>query len=61
MRRPRAITPEQFIALLRAKRIRPASLQDVEGLHHKRPLYLHPNTKQPWVEVPVNPAERSPK
>ncbi len=44
-------TPEQFKALLLAKKIRPASLEDVYGTHHKRPLYRHPNTNQFYVEV----------
>jgi len=31
------------------KLIRPASLEDVYGTQHKKPLYKHPNTKQFWV------------
>jgi hypothetical protein len=42
-------TSEEFKALLAARKIRPASLEDVNGTHHKRPLYIHPNTKQYWV------------
>jgi len=45
------ITKEDFRALLSAKAIRPASLEDVYGTHHKRPLYRHPNTNDYYVEV----------
>lgn len=45
------VTPEEFKALLFSKAIRPASLEDVYGTHHKRPLYRHPNTNQYYVEV----------
>lgn len=45
------VDAESFKALLAAKLIRPASLQDVSGLHHKRMLCKHPNTGQYWVEV----------
>ena len=37
--------------LLRDKIIRPASLEDVYGTHHKRSLYRHPNTKQIYVQI----------
>ena len=45
------IDTETFKTLLRAKKIRAASLQDVEGLHHNRPLYRHPNTGQLYTET----------
>lgn len=45
------VTPEVFKALLFSKAIRPASLEDVYGTHHKRPLYRHPNTNAYYVEV----------
>jgi hypothetical protein len=41
---------EEFKSLLQNKKIRPASLNDVEGTHHKRKLYKHPNTGQWFVE-----------
>lgn len=44
-----AVTEQEFRALLGSKLIRPASLEDVSGTHHSRPLYLHPRTKQYWV------------
>lgn len=49
---PRPITPvteEEFKALLQSKKIRPASLEDVHGTHHTRPLYKHPRTGQFFV------------
>lgn len=49
MKRETAITVEEFKAMLSAKLIRPATVQDVEGLHHKRNLYKHPNTGQWYV------------
>lgn len=45
------IDTETFKALLAAKLIRPASLNDVHGTHHQRALYEHPNTKQYFVAV----------
>jgi hypothetical protein len=45
------ITEAEFRALLSAKKIRPASLEDVNGTHHRRPLYKHPRTSQYYVEV----------
>lgn len=50
-KRLKDVSVEEFKALLISKKIRPASLQDVEGLHHKRNLYRHPNTKEYYVEV----------
>lgn len=46
MNREFEITEEEFRLLLAAKKIRPASLEDVHGTHHKRPLYRHPRTGQ---------------
>jgi hypothetical protein len=40
---------EEFKQLLTAKSIRPASLEDVMGTHHKRPLVRHPRTGQWFV------------
>lgn len=51
MGRVKSISPEEFKALLAAKAIRAASLEDVAGTHHKRPLYKHPNTNQYYVAV----------
>jgi hypothetical protein len=51
MKRLKKATEEEFKKLLQDKKIRPASLQDVEGLHHKRALYKHPRTGQYYVEV----------
>ncbi len=53
--RERKVSAEEFKRLLADKLIRPASLQDVEGLHHKRPLYSHPNTKQYFVQIKETP------
>ena len=50
--RVRSVSAEQFRELLEAKKIRAASLEDVNGTHHQRVLYQHPNTGQYWVEVP---------
>jgi hypothetical protein len=50
MKKPLPITVEEFKNLLSKKQIRPASLDDVWGTHHERPIYLHPNTKQPYVK-----------
>lgn len=43
------VTVEEFKRLLSEKKIRPASLEDVHGTHHKRTLYKHPNTGQLYV------------
>lgn len=45
------ITSNQFKELLVAKCIVPASLDDVLGTHHNRPLYRHPNTGDYFVAV----------
>lgn len=45
------VDEEEFRALLLARRIRPASLDDVEGTHHRRALYRHPRTNQWYVET----------
>lgn len=46
-----SVTEAEFRELLRHKRIRPASLEDVHGTHHRRALYRHPNTHQYYVAV----------
>lgn len=51
MKKPTPVTVEEFKSMLLTKKIRPASLEDVWGTHHNRPIYLHPNTKQPYVKV----------
>lgn len=51
MCRLKSVTVEEFKTLLTSKKIRPASLDDVYGTHHRRPLYRHPNTQQYYVEV----------
>lgn len=51
MSRIRQVDVEEFKRLLADRLIRPASLQDVEGLHHNRALYKHPNTGQFFVAV----------
>ena len=45
------VTEEEFKALLKSGKIRPASLEDVHGTHHKRPLYKHPRTGQYYVAI----------
>ena len=50
-KREKKITAEEFKQLLQNKQIRPASLEDVYGTHHKRPLYRHPNTGAWFVEI----------
>ena len=45
------VTTEEFIRLLQGKVIRPASLDDVHGTHHKRSLFRHPTTRQFFVAV----------
>ena len=37
--------------MLAARLIRPASLEDVCGTHHKRPLFRHPRTGQWYTSV----------
>ena len=49
--RLRVVTETEFREMLVAKLIRPASLDDVNGTHHKRNLYLHPRTQQYYVAV----------
>lgn len=49
MTREVQVTSEEFKALLQDKKIRPASLEDVSGTHHKRALFKHPNTGQWFV------------
>ena len=51
MPRLNAVTANVFKALLESKSIRPASLDDVMGTHHNRPLYIHPNTGQYFTGV----------
>jgi hypothetical protein len=51
MKTPTPVTVEEFKTMLLKKEIRPASLEDVWGTHHSRLIYLHPNTKQPYVKV----------
>lgn len=41
-----------FKRWLQAKQIRPASLEDVAGTHHSRPLYKHPATDSLFVAMP---------
>lgn len=50
-KREQIVTEEQFKKLVQHKKIRPASLEDVSGTHHKRPLYRHPRTKQWYVKI----------
>jgi hypothetical protein len=45
------VSVEEFKKLLLSKKIRPASLEDVNGTHHKKKLYKHPNTGQYYVAV----------
>ena len=49
--RLQVVTETEFREMLLAKLIRPASLEDVNGTHHKRNLYLHPRTQQYFVAV----------
>lgn len=51
MKRLKETTVEEFKEMLKAKKIRPASLEDVNGTHHSRPLYKHPNTGQYYTQV----------
>jgi hypothetical protein len=44
-----SISVHGFKRLLELKLIRPASLDDVQGTHHKRDLYRHPNTRAWYV------------
>lgn len=44
-------TVAEFKQLLEARKIRPASLDDVQGTHHNRPLYRHPNTMSYYVLI----------
>ena len=50
MSRVQQVTELQFKVLLANDKIRAASLDDVEGTHHQRPLYRHPRTGQWFVE-----------
>jgi hypothetical protein len=45
------ISVDEFKKMLKNKEIRPASLEDIWGTHHNRPIYQHPNTKQPFVKI----------
>lgn len=49
--RLRRTTILEFKTLLAAKQIRGASLDDVMGTHHQRPLYKHPHTGELFVSV----------
>lgn len=44
-------SPREFAKLLHAKMIRGASLEDVLGTHHDRPLYQHPHTFEWFVQI----------
>ena len=48
--REQKISETLFKSLLLSKKIRPASLDDVVGTHHKRPLFRHPRTGQWYVK-----------
>ena len=50
-KRTQEVSRDDFKKMLLAKEIRPASLEDVNGTHHKRPLYKHPNTGQYYTKV----------
>ena len=50
-RRTRTVTIWEFKKLLRGGYIRPATLDDVHGTHHGRPLYRHPSTGQWFVAI----------
>ena len=52
-KRIKKISEEKFKQLLLNKEIRLASLDDVNGTHHKRPLYRHPRTDQFYTTVKV--------
>jgi hypothetical protein len=54
MKTPKEISTEDFKRMLKNVEIRPASLEDVWGTHHDRPVFLHPNTKQPFVKTMEN-------
>jgi len=47
----RHMDKDTFKQLLQEKKIRPASLEDVWGTQHDRPIYAHPNTGQPFTTV----------
>ena len=49
--RTKKLSEEEFKQMLLNKEIRPATLDDVTGTHHKRPLYKHPRTKQFFTTV----------
>lgn len=51
MKRLLEVSVEEFKKLLAQRQIRPASLEDVNGTHHKRPLYRHPITGQYYVSI----------
>lgn len=53
--RLKSISEAKFRELLRKKFIRPASLEDVNGTHHTRPLYRHPKTNQYYVQISNTP------
>jgi len=50
-KRLRDISEEEFKRMLLAREIRPASLEDVNGTHHERPLFKHPRTGQFYTTV----------
>lgn len=54
LRRERTVSEQEFRGLIARKVIRAASLEDVHGTHHKRPLYRHPRTGQWFVAVSAN-------
>ena len=54
----RHVDRDTFKQWLAEKQIRPASLEDMYGTHHKRPVYAHPNTGQPFVSLPGTEAAR---
>lgn len=49
--REKKVTEQEFRELLASKKIRGASLEDVQGTHHNRSIYKHPRTTQWFVEV----------
>lgn len=51
MSRIHHVSEATFRTLLASGAIRPASLDDVLGTHHNRPLYRHPRTQAWFVQT----------
>lgn len=49
-KRLKTVSTEEFKQMVNNRTIRSASMEDILGTHHQKPLYQHPNTGYLWVQ-----------